>query len=129
MKKFIAIICCSIVFLSAQAQDTTLKEYVGKYTYPAGSYITSSEIILDGDNLKALSDKGSATLDKKAKDTIALRERDGMVYFFRNAEGKVARVKVVIGDLLLEGTKDGVTAMLHRDRYLDVRKQSRMSLP
>jgi hypothetical protein len=46
-----------------------------------------------------------------------------MVYFFRNAAGKVARIKVVVDDLLLEGSKEGVTAWFNRNKYYDDRKQ------
>ena len=111
------------LFAGAQAKDTTLKEYVGKYTFPEGSYVTTAEVNLTGDQLMVTSSEGNSPLEKKGKDTFALVSYGAMVYFFRNAAGKVARIKVVVDDLLLEGSKEGVTAWFNRNKYYDDRKQ------
>lgn len=124
MLKFLVTFILAISISSLHAQDSTLKEYAGKYTYASGSIIPSSELLVDGNVLKAISEQGNATLEKVSKDTFAVVEHNGMAYFSRNAEGKVARIKVVIGDLVLEGTKDGVTALLLNNKYFYTRKEA-----
>lgn len=111
-------------FAAAQTKDTTLQQYVGKYTFPEGSFVTSAEITLEGDVLSVTSSQGGSALERKAKDTFAMAAYDGgMIYFSRNADGKVARVKVEVGDILIEGTKDGVTAWFNRNKYFDAPKK------
>lgn len=117
MKKFFLFLFClaGVYAVQAQAkdstlQDSTLKEYVGSYKFPEGSFVTSAEISINGNMLYVSSAQGSSPLEKKAKDTFAFTNYNGMAYFFRNSEGQVAKIKVAVEDLLLEGTKDGVTA-------------------
>jgi hypothetical protein len=102
---------------TAAAQDTTLQQYVGKYTFPAGSFVTAADIELKENVLHINSVEGSSPLEKKAKDTFALTAYGGMAYFLRNGDGKVTGVKVEVHDILLEGTKEVTTAWLQRNRY------------
>lgn len=130
MKKtllFALSICCICL---AQAQtsdmaikDSTLQQYVGNYTFPEGSFVTSAEISIKDNMLYVNSTQGSSPLERKAKDTFALTNYDGMAYFFRNADGKVARIKVEVGDILLDGTKAGVTAWLKQHDIYESKKQ------
>lgn len=123
MKKTIAIALLSFCFCHTYAQDSTLKEYVGKYTFPEGSAITSAEILLNGNSLNVNSPHGSSELVKKAKDTFAITAFDGMAYFLRNTEGKISGIKVDVADILLEGTKD-VTLWLNRNTYMILNKKN-----
>ena len=126
MKKrfvLVALLFSATLYAAAQASGS-LNEYVGKYTFPEGSFVTSAEIKLLDSVLSVSSSQGGSPLQKRGKDTFALTAFDGgMMYFFRNSSGQVARVKVEVDDVLLEGTKDGVPmAWRQRDRYLASRK-------
>lgn len=112
------------LFACAQAKDTALAEYTGKYTFPEGSYVTSAEISLNGSELMVTSSEGNSALEKRGKDSFSLVSFGGMVYFYRNTAGKVARIKVEVSDILLEGTKEGVsTAWLNRKMLFNDPKQ------
>lgn len=118
------VLLCGTLLANAQAKDTTLKAYVGKYTFPEGSFVTTADITLDGDVLTVNSSQGGSPLEKRGKDTFAMTAFEGgMMYFYRNATDQVARIKVEVGDILLEGTKDGVTAWMNRNKYFDKPKQ------
>ncbi len=125
MKGMIAslLLICAFFTVQAQTVDTTLKAYTGTYKFPEGSFVTSAEITLTNNVLSVNSDKGSSTLERRGKDTFALTSYNGMVYFFRDTEGKVARVKVAVEDMLLEGTKENSTAWIQKKSYWATTKQ------
>jgi len=126
---FLLLLSISLVYM-AQAQakdstskDSTLKEYTGNYKFPEGSYLTAIEVSIKDGKLYASSDKGASPLEQKAKDTFAFTNYNGMAYFFRNSDGKVARMKIDVEDILLEGNKEGVTAWIKQNNHLVKRKQ------
>ncbi|MGV3658124.1 MAG: hypothetical protein ACO1NX_09220 [Chitinophagaceae bacterium] len=116
MRKVLYSLLC-MVALSAGAQDSTLKEYVGKYIFPGGSIVPSAEVYLNGSELTVNSVQGSSVMQKVARDTFALISFDGMAFYSRNKAGQVSGVKVIVGDFVLDGVKEGVTAFIHRNRY------------
>lgn len=121
----LAFLLCAFFSVAAQPKDTTLNEYVGKYSFPEGSFVTTAEITLVDTVLSVTSSQGSSVLQKMGKDTFALTAFDGgLMYFYRNTSGRVARIKVEVGDILLEGNKDGVpTAMYNRKQHFNNPKQ------
>jgi hypothetical protein len=110
MKKFYSFLFALLLFCTLHAQDTTLKEYVGTYLFPQGSYVTSADVTFQDSVLTISSTEGTSPLQKSAKDTFVLTAYNGMAYFKRNSKGKVAGIKVTVEDILLEGTKEGVLA-------------------
>ena len=120
-----ALFICAGFAASAQAKDAPLKEYVGKYTFPEGSFVTTAEITLADTLLAVSSSQGGSPLERRGKDTFALTAFEGgMMYFYRNSSGQVSKIKVEVGDILLEGSKDGVpTAWYNRKNYYVIRKQ------
>jgi hypothetical protein len=123
MKKIFFFLLCFVAF-SASAQDSTLKEYVGKYIFPEGSVVPAAEVSLSGNQLTVNSTHGSSVMEKRGRDTFALVSFDGMAYYTRNKAGQVSGVKVEVGEYILEGVKEGVTALLNRKQYfLATRRQ------
>lgn len=119
----LAALLLSVAFSFAQTQDTTLKQYVGKYNFPEGSFVTVADISLDGNTLSVSSSQGGSALERTGVDTFTLKEFEGSrMVFYRNKEGKVARIKVEVDDILLEGTKDGVPVAWLRPLIVDDRK-------
>lgn len=122
MKKlFFSLLC--MVAMSASAQDSTLKEYVGKYIFPEGSIVPSAEVTLSNNVLTVNSTQGSSVMQKLAKDTFALVSFDGVAYYARNKDGQVSGVKVLVGEYVLDGVKEGVTAFIHRKTYFIATRQ------
>jgi hypothetical protein len=111
MSKLLFFLLGILMTLGVTAQgDTTLNEYKGTYKFPEGSATPSVEISIQGGALYASATIGTASLARMGKDTFSIPEHGGMVYFFRNDQNKVHRIRVVVGDLDLEGTKEGAGA-------------------
>jgi hypothetical protein len=87
------------------AQDSTLKQYVGNYIFPDGSFVPSAEISLRDTVLNINSEKGTSDLVKRARDTFSLASYDGTVYFKRDSTNKITGIKVDVEDVLIEGNK------------------------
>src|SRR5688500_13335191 len=108
MSKLLLFLLGSLLTLGAAAQgDTTLNEYKGIYKFPDGSATPSVEISIQGGSLYASATIGSASLAKTGRDTFSIPEHGGMVYFIRNEQNKVHRIRVIVGDLDLEGAREG----------------------
>jgi hypothetical protein len=122
MKKILFSLLC-MVAISASAQDSTLKEYVGRYIFPQGSIVPSAEVTLNDNVLMVNSTQGSSVMQKVGKDTFAIISFDGMAYYSRNKAGQVSGVKVLVGDYVLDGVKEGVTAFIHRQTYFVATRQ------
>ena len=107
---------------SASAQDSTLKEYVGKYSFPEGSPVSSAEVVLNGSELSVNSTAGASLLEKRGKDTFYLQAFDGLLFFLRNTEGKVSGMKVDVQGNVFEGIKDAVAIRNRNPYFLDNRR-------
>lgn len=120
---FLSALLLAMGSVFAQSKDTALANYVGKYTFPEGSFVTAAEISMEGNVLSVSSSQGGSVLEKQGVDTFTMKEFEGSrMVFFRNKEGKVARIKVEVDDILLEGTKEGVPTAWLRPLITDDRK-------
>lgn len=109
MKKIVFLLCTAFLFCNSHAQDTTLKAYVGTYTFPEGSFVASADVTLKDTVLSISSTQGAADLMQQARDTFALVGYNGMAYFKRDANGTITGIKVQVEDVLVEGLKQGAT--------------------
>jgi len=106
MKKFVLFVFTVICVIHLNAQDTTLNEYVGTYTFPEGSIVPTVEIRIENGSLMASSPAGSSALEKISKDTFNLVSYSGTVYFIRNTENKIDSIKIETQDVILQGKKE-----------------------
>jgi len=89
------------------AQDTTMKQYVGKYIFPEGSFVPSAEVTLKDTVLNINSAQGASDLMKRSRDTFSLLSYDGTAYFRRDSTtGQVIGIKVDVEDISIEGKKE-----------------------
>ena len=114
MRKILAFVLCSFCCCFVMAQDSTLHEYKGVYKFPEGSATPQVEISIQEGALFASSTIGSAAFSKVSKDTFSIPDHNGMAFFYRNAEGKVNKIKIEVADLILEGDKDSAAIALAR---------------
>jgi hypothetical protein len=116
MKRSILLLLSLTFFLSSFCQDTadSLKEYTGTYKFPAGSEMTSVEITIVNGGLLGTSNMGSGSLVRVNKDTFSIPEHNGSVYFLRNAEKKVNRIHIEVGEMILDGIKDDASSFYQR---------------
>ena len=100
-------VLASAYILSAQEAPATdsLKEYTGKYKFPEGSEVTEIKVAIENGILWAYSDKGSSELKKIEKDVFEVVQYTGKATFKRDDQGKIKLLHVVVGDLIMEGTK------------------------
>src|SRR5262245_29621398 len=112
MRKLIASVMVCFGLISLHAQDTTLNEYVGTYTFPEGGPVTTVDVKLENGSLVASSTAGSSPLERIAKDTINLVTYNGKVYFSRDSTKKVSGIKIEVEDTILEGKKDSLNLVI-----------------
>src|SRR5215217_2149231 len=123
MKLFSLFFLFMLMFGMVQAQDTTLKEYIGKYSFPDGTPVTLANVTLKDTVLTISSAQGSSDLMKRSRDTFALLSYDGTAYFIRNASGNISGIKVEVEDTVMNGTKDGATETEQQKQPADTRNK------
>ena len=108
----------SSFILSAQQTPPTdsLKEYTGKYKFPDGSEVTEIKVVIENGVLWANSDKGNSELKKIEKDVFEVVSYTGTATFKRDENGKINRLHVEVGDLIMDGTKSEETSSQQSDK-------------
>ena len=129
MRKFALSIIVSFGFVLSNAQDTTLNEYVGTYTFPEGGPVTTVDVKIENGSLMASSSAGSSILEKVSKDTFNLVAYSGMVYFTRDSLKKINGIKIEVQDTILEGKKESLDfAILNYSKYSPWKRKHRITI-
>lgn len=107
------------VFMSVQAQDSPLKDYIGKYTFAEGSPVAEVTLTVEDANLIINSAMGSVPLEKKGVDTFYLAAYDALVIFKRDANKAVESLSINVQGMDLIGKKStsSAIAMKEEDFY------------
>ena len=93
----------------AQQQDTTLAQYVGKYSFPSGSVIPEVSVAIENGALIMTSSVGPSTLEKESEDLYAIVAFQGKALFKRDSNKKILGVSINAMGYQLEGTKETTT--------------------
>ena len=129
MRKLALSIIVSFGFVFSNAQDTTLNEYVGTYTFPEGGPVTTVDVKIENGSLMASSSAGSSIMEKVSKDTFNLVAYSGMVYFTRDSLKKVNGIKIEVQDTILEGKKESLNfAILNDSKYSPWKRKYRITI-
>lgn len=125
MKKLImlCILLSAVVFVQAQAKDSTLNDFVGKYKFPDGSIVTEVVVSMEGEALTMSSSVGTSPLVKAGEDLFAITAFEGTAQFKRDANKKVIGVNINAGGYVLEGTKSEGVALNYASAIL-LKRQS-----
>ena len=107
------------IFVTVQAQDSPLKEYLGKYTFAEGSPVTEVVLTLQDSVLVSTSSVGSFPLEKKGVDTFYLAAYDALVIFKRDGNNVVTGVGINVQGMELIGTKAAASSALKQDFYFE----------
>jgi len=107
------------IFVSVQAQDSPLKEYLGKYTFAEGSPVTEVVLTVQDSVLVSTSSVGAFPLDKKGVDTFYLAAYDALVIFKRDGNNVVTGVGINVQGMELIGTKAAASSALKQDFYFE----------
>jgi hypothetical protein len=87
-------------------QDSTLKQYIGKYKFPDGNPVTEIAVTIDNGLLYVTSAMGSSELKKTGEDVFEVVAYSGLATFKRHAETKVVNaIRIEVGQMVMEGSK------------------------
>ena len=89
------------------AQKAPITDYVGKFNFPEGSVVPWVVVKITPDSLLVSESlQGNASLVHIEGDIFSIVEYSGVAEFRRNGDGKINGVKVSVGDIVMEGTKE-----------------------
>ena len=94
-----------IICIGAAAQDTTYKELVGKYKFPAGTIIEDATVTLENGVVNMSSSQGVSVLEKMKGDTFNIVSFNGIAVFKRNDAKKIIGVHVDASGYVMDGEK------------------------
>ncbi len=107
MKKLLLFLLVVISFSALNAQqDSALQKYTGKYKFPDGSPVTEINFTVENGVLMGASAMGSSEFKKTDTEHVfEIVAYGGTATFKKNADGKIATVQILVGDINMEGTK------------------------
>ena len=93
------------VFITIQAQDTTLTQFTGKFKFAEGSPV--QEVVINADNgtLIAASAMGSFVLQKTGEDQFLIADFQAPVVYKRDSNRKVIGLTISVRGMVLEAVK------------------------
>ena len=93
------------VFMSIQAQDSTLTQLTGKFKFAEGSPVQEVVITADNGTLVAASAMGSVVLQKTGEDQYFIADYQAPVIFKRDSNKKVIGLSISVSGMVLEAVK------------------------
>jgi hypothetical protein len=99
-----------LTVVAANAQDSTQKQFVGKYRFPEGSVVPDVDVVIDNGVLMMNSSAGTSTLELVKTDTFTITSFNGTAVFKRNDAKKVIGVHIDAGGYVLDGVKDSASS-------------------
>ena len=124
MKRLFLSLLAVIFFVALHAQDSTLKQYTGKYIFPDGSVVTEIDVTLDSSGvLSSNTAVGSSVLEKLGVDSFSVVSFQGVAVFKRDADKKITGVVIDAMGYHLEGVKQVITVFIKRPEALEDKLQ------
>ena len=109
------------VMATANAQTSSLKDYLGKYVFPEGSPVTEVTLTAEDTVLTINSAMGSTPLEKKGVDTFYLSAYDAPIIFKRGAGNSVETLTIIVQGMELTAKRTATTyAIKEEDFYAKV---------
>jgi hypothetical protein len=105
------------VFISIQAQDTTLTQFTGKYKFAEGSPVQEVVINVDNGTLVAASAMGSFVLQKTGEDQYYIADYQAPVIFKRDSNKKVIGLSISVSSMVLEALKVETVSFVDEKMY------------
>jgi len=94
------------VFISIQAQDSTLTQFTGKFKFGEGSPV--QEVVITADNgalVAVTASMGSFVLEKTGEDQYFIAPIQGAVVYKRDSNKKVVGLAINVSGMVLEAVK------------------------
>lgn len=112
---FVFSIAIAVTGLSVHAQDSTRKELLGRYIFPAGSVVEEVIVGLDNGKLQMNSSAGVSALEPMKGDTFNIVNFNGIAVFKRNDVRKITGVHIDASGYVLDGAKDTAASKLSQN--------------
>ena len=104
-------------FLSVNAQQGPLNDYLGKYVFAEGSPVAEVSVTIQDSSLVINSAMGSTQLEKKGVDSFYLATYDALVIFKRKEGNAVESVSILVQGMELVGKKEASPVALKEDEF------------
>ena len=104
-------------FLSVNAQQGPLNDYLGKYVFAEGSPVAEVSLTVQDSSLVINSAMGSSMLEKKGVDSFYLATYDALVIFKRNDGKSVESISIFVQGMELVGRKESGAIALKEDEF------------
>jgi hypothetical protein len=100
------------VFITIQAQDSTLTQLTGKFKFAEGSPVQEVVITVDNGALVAVSAMGSFVLQKTGEDQYFIADFQAPVVYKRDSNRKVIGLTISVSGMVLEAVKVEATSFV-----------------
>lgn len=104
-------------FLSVNAQQGPLNDYLGKYVFAEGSPVAEVSLTTQDSSLVINSAMGSTVLEKKGVDSFYLATYDALVIFKRKDGKMVESISILVQGMELVGRKEASPVALKEDEF------------
>jgi hypothetical protein len=105
------------VFITIQAQDSTLTQLTGKFKFAEGSPVQEVVITADNGTLVAASAMGSFVLQKTGEDQYFIADFQAPVVYKRDSNRKVIGLSISVSGMVLEAVKVEATSFVDEKIY------------
>lgn len=104
-------------FLSVNAQQGPLNDYLGKYIFAEGSPVAEVSLTVEDSSLVINSAMGSTPLEKKGVDSFYLATYDALVIFKRKEGKTVESISIFVQGMELVGKREASPVALKEDEF------------
>ena len=105
------------VMASANAQTSSLKDYLGKYVFPEGSPVAEVTVTVEDTVLTINSAMGSTPLEKKGVDTFYLAAYDAPIIFKRGSNNAVETLTIVVQGMELTAKRAAASYAIKEENF------------
>ena len=104
-------------FLSVNAQQGPLNDYLGKYVFAEGSPVAEVSLTVEDSSLVINSAMGSTMLEKKGVDSFYLATYDALVIFKRKDGKSVETISIFVQGMELVGKREASPVAIKEDEF------------
>jgi hypothetical protein len=116
-KMFLLMVVMLGIMTVASAQESPLKDYLGKYVFASGSPVAEVTLTAEDTSLVINSAMGSTPLEKKGVDTFYLAAYDALVIFKRGGNKTVESISIAVQGMELIGTKETASLVGTKEEF------------
>ncbi|MGB4724639.1 MAG: hypothetical protein WBH12_05020, partial [Sediminibacterium sp.] len=105
------------VFISIQAQDSTLTQFTGKFKFGEGSPVQEVVVTVDNGALLIGSAMGSSVLQKTGEDQYLIPDFQAALIYKRDSNKKVVGLTINVSGMVLEAVKVEAASFVDEKMY------------